>query len=80
MLWWPIFLPCPQVDCGGVRLSGTVLETVPVLVGVNGAECGMVTLCGNILLTKGLTIEYLAQTIQGIREVSHYRAGALLVF
>lgn len=43
---------------------------MPVLVGVNGAECGMVALCGNMVVTKGRTIGDLAQTLQGITEVS----------
>ena len=52
-------------------LTGTVLDTLPVLVGVNGSECGMMTLRGNLIMTKGRTIGDIAQTLQGVTEVSY---------
>ena len=60
-------------------LTGTVLDTLPVLVGVNGSECGMMTLRGNLIMTKGRTIGDIAQTLQGVTEVSYRVVRHVLV-
>ena len=50
-----------------------MLDYVPVLQGVNGTECGLVALTGNIVVTKGQALGGVAQALEGITGVRRGR-------
>ena len=58
------------VTDGGMSFSGSLLGSVPVLSSINGMECGLIKLNGNVVVTKGEEIKNVVQTLNGVTEVS----------
>ena len=41
----------------------------PVLLGINDSQCGLMGLCGNVVVTKGQPLGGVAQALEGVTEV-----------
>lgn len=58
-----------QVECGDLTVAGAVMGCAPVLTAVGGVKCGLMTLCGNLVVTKGEGVVGVVQALQGVTEV-----------
>ena len=59
--------------CGEVGVVGALMGESPVLVGMNGTQCGLVPLCGDggVVITRGRPVGEVLQdlTQQGVTQV-----------
>ena len=60
-----------QLGCdGGVAVCGRVLGTVPVLCSMDNNNCNcLVSICGNLVITRGRDLVGVVQSLQGVTQV-----------
>ena len=61
------------VECGGMRVSGSVLGGKTVLSHIAGESVGLVELSGCVLVARGTSLTEIVHQLPGITEVGGYK-------